>query len=132
MKTERLMLIAVAAAALCCGCGKDEEKTPPADPYDTPMSRMDDPEYRKALQDRIDGRKEIMRETMALVKELEAERAKDPASAKVKELEERQRQLAERHLQQRAETQRLVAERVKREAKAVEDRKAREAGTAAK
>ena len=89
-------------------------------------------DYRKALQDRVDGRKELMRETAALAKELEAEKAKDPASAKVKELEEKQRQLAERHLQQRAETQRLVAERVKREAKAIEDRKAREAGTGAK
>lgn len=130
--TDKVLLIAAVAAALCCGCGKDEEKTPSADPYDTPFSRMDDPEYRKALQDRVDGRKELMRETVALAKELEAERAKDPASAKVKELEEKQRQLAERHLQQRAETQRLVAERVKREAKAVEDRKAREAGTGAK
>lgn len=124
--TTRILLVTAALASLCCGCGRDEEPAPAADKFDKPYSRMDDPEYRKVLQERVDGRKEIMREQAALMQELKAVQAKDPASPRVKELQEKLRELAERHLRQRQETQRIVTERIRREVKAIDGRRQRE------
>lgn len=113
----RFFCLAVFLLAFASGCGRDEPSTTvKGEPQDAPtVSRLKDPEYRKALDERTDGRLKIEAELTSLLKELKAEQEKDATSEKVKELEEKLRQLESKATEYRRETQRIIAERIRAE-----------------
>lgn len=106
-------------AFACCGCDRGEVSADSKVGADAPSyERMKNPEYRKTLEERTDGRLAIQNEIAAAVKELAAEREKDPQSKKVVELEEKLRQLEQKSLEYRRQTQQIVAEEMSKETSA--------------
>lgn len=125
MKMNKTRLFALTALALVCvGCHKDEE--PQGEAYDTPYSRMKDPEYRKKIDESLDERKALMTEASQIAAELEAEMAKDPSSPKVAELEAAREKVSQKILQQRMKASALVRERIEQEQQAIKAREEKE------
>lgn len=124
MQTKMRHFLPLVAALAMCGCSKEEPQA--ADPYDKPYSRIQDPEYVKALAASNQERKALMTELARVSEELRVETEKDPESARTKELRKEMARVSEKALQQRILTQALVRDRINRETKAVAEREARE------
>lgn len=130
---NKILMYALAIGALVIsGCGKDEEPQPVIDKYDTPYARTKDPEYKAKIKERLQARNELMSRASKLNEELMAERAKDPESARVKEIEAEMKKLSEDMANRRKKDQMMVRDRIIREQNAIKAREAREAAEKAK
>lgn len=110
----KFFCVTLSLLVLCCGCGKSEPSVKEGG-ESAKYERMEDPEYRKALDERLDGRMGIQNEIASAIKELASEQEKDPASPKVKELQEKIRQLEGKAVEYRRQTQEMIAERMRKE-----------------
>ena len=135
MKTcrDRFILGGAAVAALTCGlfvagCSKETPETP-TDPFDKPLSRMEDKAYTDALRARMAKRDEIFTRIEALENAIKAAEAKDPDSEESVALRGRREGLRKEYDANKAQTEQLVRARILRENAAIEARKARENST---
>ncbi len=109
---------AALAAMLACilaGCGCRKEESPPPPPPDPVKSRMQDEEYVKQINTRLDARKKLMllhKEAKANLEAARAAETPDPAriAACEKDLKECEEALVELQLG----SKRMVAERMRR------------------
>lgn len=135
MKTcrDRFILGGAAVAALTCGlfvagCSKETPETP-TDPFDKPLSRMEDKAYTDALHARMAKRDEIFKRIEALENAIRAAEAKDPDSEESVALRGRREGLRKEYDANKTQTEQLIRARILRENAAIETRKARENST---
>ena len=135
MKTcrDRFILGGAAVAALTCGlfvagCSKETPETP-TDPFDKPLSRMEDKAYTDALHARMAKRDEIFKRIEALENAIRAAEAKDPDSEESVALRGRREGLRKEYDANKTQTEQLIRARILRENAAIEARKARENST---
>ena len=135
MKTcrDRFILGGAAVAALTCGlfvagCSKETPETP-TDPFDKPLSRMEDKAYTDALHARMAKRDEIFKRVEALENAIRAAEAKDPDSEESVALRGRREGLRKEYDANKTQTEQLIRARILRENAAIETRKARENST---
>ena len=107
------VLLAAAVAVLpgCSGCSREKEKPQPI------LDRSQDPAYIAELNKQRDAQKEIAKKLHEVSRELEAARAENPESEKVKELERK-----EAALTVELEKNRILSMAIIRERKEQEDR----------
>ena len=127
---DRFILDGAARAALvfgllAAGCSKEAPETP-ADPFDKPLSRMEDKAYTDALHARMAKRDEIFKRIEALENAIKAAEAKDPDSEEAVALRGRREGLRKEYDANKTQTEQLVRARILRENAAIEARKARE------
>lgn len=135
MKTcrDRFILGGAAVAVLTCGlfvagCSKETPETP-ADPFDKPLSRMEDKAYTDALHARMAKRDEIFKRIEALENAIKAAEAKDPDSEEAVALRGRREGLRKEYDANKTQTEQLIRARILRENAAIEARRARENST---
>ena len=135
MKTYRdgFILGGASPAALACGlfvagCSKEAPEAP-ADPFDKPLSRMEDKAYTDALHARMAKRDEIFTRIEALENAIKAAEAKDPKSEEAVALRSRREGLRKEYDANKTQTEQLIRARILRENAAIEARKARENNT---
>ena len=125
----KLGLVEMVASALLissllsgCSGGCSPENVPPP-----VIDRSKDPEYAKALRERMDMQRETASRGHKILRELEAARAEDPESEKTKELEKQYTEVAAELEKQRIINMAIVRERIEKEqadrAKAAADAK---------
>ena len=126
-----LAVCAVASAATALlvlsgcsgGCSPEKKENVPPPVID----RSKDPEYAKALRERMDMQRETASRGHKILRELEAARAEDPESEKTKELEKQYTEVAAELEKQRIINMAIVRERIEKEqadrAKAAADAK---------
>ncbi len=108
------------------GCRKDEPAAEKVDPYDQPYARMEDPAYTNALTRQMDEQRELMKERDKIQAALE-EAKKAEAAATIEQLTAQMKALEKKFEANHAKTQRMVADRIRQENRAIAARKAREA-----
>ena len=94
----------------------------PADPYNEPYARMDDPDYLRQLKVQRDEQREIMRRMAATRREIAA-LGDDTNSAKYAELRARLESEAAEIEKNRILSQNIVRERINRENEAINAKK---------
>lgn len=120
-KTTIIAILALAAAvavALVLIFARRGGDVAPADPYNEPYARMEDPDYLRQLKVQRDDQKEIMRRMAATRREI-AELGDDTNSAKYVELKARLESEAEELHQNNIKSQAIVRERINRENEAI-------------
>ena len=106
---------AIVALVLVFTKGGDAQ---PADPYNEPYARMEDPDYLRQLKVQRDDQKEIMRRMAATRREI-AELGDDTNSTKYAELKARLESEAEELHKNNIKSQAIVRERINRENEAI-------------
>ena len=120
-KKTIIVILAIAAAvavALVLIFARRGGDVAPADPYNEPYARMEDPDYLRQLKVQRDDQKEIMRRMAATRREI-AELGDDTNSAKYVELKARLESEAEELHQNNIKSQAIVRERINRENEAI-------------
>ena len=105
-----LLLAAAAVLPGCSGCSREKEQPKPI------LDRSQDPAYLAELNKQLDAQREISKKLHAVSRELEAARAENPESEKVKELERK-----EAALSLELEKNRILSMAIIRERKQQED-----------
>ena len=114
-------LVALAVAVALVVASKRGHETP-ADPYNEPYARMNDPDYLRQLKAQRDNQREIMRRMVETRREIAA-LGDDTNSAKYAELRARLESEAAEIEKNRILSQAIVRERIHRENEAVNAKK---------
>lgn len=115
----------LAMGLLVAGCSKDGSEAP-LDPYNKPYARMEDAAYTNALHSHIEKRNDIHKRMAQLENEIRAAEAKDAKSVEAEALRQKREGLKKEYDSNRAQTEKLVRERILRESAAIEAREKRE------
>ena len=124
-KKTIIVILAIAAAvavALVLIFARRGGDVAPADPYNEPYARMDDPDYLRQLKVQRDEQKEIMRRMAATRREIAA-LGDDTNSPKYAELRARLESEAAEIEKNRILSQNIVRERTNRENEAINAKK---------
>lgn len=117
-KTKAIIAIVVIAAAVAVALvlifARRGGDVAPADPYNEPYARMDDPDYLRQLKVQRDDQKAIMRRITATRREI-AELGDNTNSTKYAELMARLESEAEELHRNNLKSQAIVRERINRE-----------------
>lgn len=121
MKSKaEIAMIGLGALVLLAGCKKEAEP----DPYNEPYARMHDPRYLQMMKTQHENQRGLMRQIDAVRQAYAAEKARDPASPKLADLQEQMEALSAEILQNRKVSQEIIRQRIMMEQEAIAAKKA--------
>lgn len=109
-QTSWALALTLCVVCVVAGCGKSEPEVSPA----TPNEYMHDKAFMSKLDEQEKEKRGLMKRFAQARAELEAERAKNPKSERVAELEKYMQKLEAEHQANCKHTQELVRERLTR------------------